>query len=359
MDVLISGAGIAGPALAFWLTRDGHQVTMVERAPAPRPGGQAVDFRGRPQLRVLEEMGLLQPIKAAAEPPKPITILNRAGNPVSRLPAEAFSGDVEILRGDLSRLLREAAQADHIWDDTITALHNTGEAVEVTFARSTPRTYDLVVGADGQNSIVRRLLWAKVPTRHLGMYGAIFETEQTHPDPVMYTVPGRCITLNGTRAALDFASPEIDIPDERAAIESAFQGIGWKVPELLKQMRQAKDFYFSQAIQIQAPTYSQGRTVLLGDAAHAPGPGGMGTGLAVVGAYILAKELRKNTPERALATYEARMRPYVETCQKQARGADRFLVPAKRTHIWMRNQIFRLVPPRLLNTSKAAEAISL
>ncbi|MBB5083758.1 FAD-dependent monooxygenase [Nonomuraea endophytica] len=175
----------------------------------------------------------------------------------------------------------------------------------------------------------------------------------------MYTVPGRCITLNGTRAALDFASPEIDIIDERAAVESAFQGIGWKVPDLLKQMRQAKDFYFSQAIQIQSPTYSQGRTVLLGDAAHAPGPGGMGTGLAVVGAYILANELRKNPPETALTTYETRMRPYVEICQKQARGADKFLVPSKRSHIWMRNQIFRLVPPRLLNTSKAAEAISL
>ncbi|MFD9946394.1 FAD-dependent monooxygenase [Nonomuraea sp. NPDC059023] len=355
MDVLISGAGIAGPALAYWLTGDGHRVTVVERAPAPRPGGQAVDFRGRPQLKVLEEMGLLRRIRAAAETPKPITILNRAGNPVSRLPSEAFSGDVEILRGDLSRILREAAPAEYIWDDTITALHGT----DVTFARTAPRSYGLVVGADGQNSMVRRLLWGEVPTRHLGMYGAIFGMEQTCPEPVMYTVPGRCVTLNGTRAAMDFASPEIDVTDERAAIESAFQSVGWRVPELLKAMGRAKDFYFSQAVQIQAPTYSQGRTVLLGDAAHAPGPGGMGTGLAVVGAYILAGELRKNPPERALAAYEARMRPYVEICQKQARGADRFLVPAKRTHIWMRNQVFRLVPPRLLNTSKAAEAISL
>ncbi|MFI6291647.1 FAD-dependent monooxygenase [Nonomuraea sp. NPDC050790] len=359
MNILISGAGIAGPALAHWLTRQGHKVTVVERAPSPRQGGQAVDFRGRPQLKVLEAMGLLEKIRAAAETPAPITILNKAGTPVSTLPAEAFSGDVEILRGTLSEILREASTTNYVWNDTITALHDTGPAVTATFAKAKEETFDLVVGADGQNSTVRRLRWGKVPTQHLGMYGAIFSTEQRHPTPVMYTVPGRCITLTETRAALDFASPEIHIQDERAAIASAFAGMGWRTPELLEAMHQADDLYFSQATQIQAPTYSKGRTVLLGDAAHAPGPGGMGTGLAVVGAYILAEELSRQAVETALTTYEARMRPYVAVCQKQARGADRFLVPSKRTHIWMRNQIVRLVPPRLLNTSKAAEAISL
>lgn len=369
MDVLISGGGIAGPAVAYWLARDGHRTTIVERAPALREGGQAVDFRGAAQLTVIERMGLLPAIRRAATGPHPITIVDAGGRRLSRLPSEAFGGDVEILRGDLCRILYEATRnmTDYAFDDTVTAMADTGDGVHVTFQNAPPRTFDLVVGADGLHSAVRDLAFGETRIDHLGMCSAIFSVPDEHPG-LMYSVPGRCATIIGTRASLGFAAEPVTIRGaeaQKALVAEAFAGVGWKVPELLAAMWRAPDFYFDAASQVHLDRYSAGRVVLLGDAGYCPGPGGMGTGLAVVGAYVLATELAGADHRTAFAAYEARMRPYVAVCQKQAQGADRFLVPAKRSQIWARNQTFKLLsalPGKNLiraMTAKAANAITL
>ncbi|MGW3343786.1 FAD-dependent monooxygenase [Nonomuraea rubra] len=380
LAILISGAGIAGPALAHWLARHGNHPTIVERAPDIRPGGQAVDFRGAPQLEVLSRMGILDPIRQAQTHMGDIRIVNEHGRRLSSLPSEAFSGEVEILRGTLSRILHDAAPAEYVFGDSITTLAETADGVHVTFERSAPRTFDLVVGADGLRSKVRELAFGDPSDRirHLGMYGAIFSFPGTYGldhEGVMYSEPASCATIvstgGRTRAALDFASPPLaydhhDRAQQEALVEKAFDGLGWEIPRLLAQMRAADDFYFAPAAQVVLPAYSSGRVALLGDAGYAPGPGGMGTGLALIGAYVLAGELAEaGDHETAFSRYESRMRPYVTICQRQAQGADKFLVPRKKSQIWRRNQMMRLLPympgKSLIKrmTERAASAIDL
>ncbi|TDD45139.1 FAD-dependent oxidoreductase [Nonomuraea terrae] len=359
LKVLISGGGIAGPALAHWLARHGSHPTVVERAPGLRPGGQAVDFRGAPQLRVLARMGILDAVRRSQTRMGDITIVGDTGRHLAKLPSEAFSGEIEILRGTLSRILHEAAaDAEYVFDDSVTSLTETPGGVHVTFERSAPRTFDLVVGADGVRSRVREPAFATPsPIRHLGMYGAVFSVPDTYGldhEGLMFSVPGRCAMITSasgqTRAALDFASPPLaydhdDRSQHQEIIAAAFDGLGWEIPRLLEAMRTAEDFFFSPAAQVVLPRYSAGRVVLLGDAGYAPGPGGMGTGLALIAAYVLAGELAMAGDHRtAFTRYEDRIRPYVAICHRQARGADKFLVPRTRSQIWRRNQTMRLLP---------------
>jgi 2-polyprenyl-6-methoxyphenol hydroxylase-like FAD-dependent oxidoreductase len=376
LNILISGAGIAGPALAHWLTRHGNRATIVERAPALRPGGQAVDFRGVTQLEVLDRMGILGAVREAQTHMGDIAIVNARGRRVSRIPSAVFSGEIEILRGALSRVLHDASHAEYVFDDSITSLTETAGGVHVTFESSPPRTFDLVVGADGPRSKVRELAFPASGIRHLGLYGAIFSVPGAYGldhEGVMYTVPGRCATImrtgGETRAALDFASPPLtydhsDRRRQRELIAAAFDGLGWEIPSLLREMWTAEDFYFAPAAQVVVPRYSSGRVVLLGDAAHAPGPGGMGTGLALIGAYVLAGELATAADHHtAFARYERALRPLVEVCQKQAQGAGAYLVPQKRSQIWGRNLTMRVLShmpgKRLIKRLTTPRAIAL
>ncbi|WP_214320651.1 FAD-dependent monooxygenase [Nonomuraea sediminis] len=369
--VLISGAGIAGPALAFWLHRYGWQPTIVERAPVLRVGGQAVDFRGTPQLQVLDRMGLLPAIRDAQTGMGAIAIVNEAGAKVSSLPTEAFSGDVEILRGDLGRILYEATRdtTEYLFGDSIAAMEETPQGVEVVFDSGATRRFDLVAGADGTRSRVRALA-LRSELLHLGMSTAIFTTPNTFGldrEGLMYSAPGRSATILGlgadAKVMLDFASPEISQEvDHRALVAHQFSCDRWKVPGLLEAMWRADDFYFDTATQVAAEHYSAGRIVLVGDAGYGPGPGGMGTGLAVIGAYTLAGELAAHDHHTAaFEAYERRLRPYVQICHKQAKGGEKFLVPRKRSQIWMRNQTMRLMPylPLKKMMAKGANAITL
>lgn len=211
------------------------------------------------------------------------------------------------------------------------------------------------MGADGVRSRARELVFPAAEIHHLGLYGAIFSVPGTYGldhEGLMHSVPGRCATImrtgGETRAALDFASPPLaydhrDRRGQRELIATAFDGLGWEIPSLLREMRTAEDFYFAPAAQVVLPRYSSGRVVLLGDAAHSPGPGGMGTGLALIGACVLAGELAAAPDHHtAFARDERELRPHVEPCQKQARGAAEYPVPQKRSQIWRRNQIMRL-----------------
>jgi 2-polyprenyl-6-methoxyphenol hydroxylase-like FAD-dependent oxidoreductase len=333
MDVLISGAGIAGPALAHWLARFGFSPTVVERAPSLRPGGQAVDFRGEAHLSVLRRMGVLDAVLAARTSPRDMVFRDADGRERCRLFASFTAGDVEIPRGDLSRLLHEASAADaeYVFGDWITSLHDDGAGVDVTFAHGRSRRFDFVVGADGMRSGVRRLVFPSYRPKFQGYYFAIWDEDGDERDFVC--APGT-ISAPGW---LMFRSP---VP-----------------PELMPDAVVAPDVYFDAISQVRMPTVSSGRVTLIGDAGYGSTLGGMGTGLAVVSAYVLAGEMAAGGD--AFARYEALIGPYARGCQG---NPGPFLAPATRLGMWARDRAFGLLPkvPAFARTDlRAATAIKL
>ncbi|SHN35107.1 FAD-dependent monooxygenase [Cryptosporangium aurantiacum] len=382
MHVLISGASIAGPALAYWLGRHGIDATVVERAPALRRGGAAVDFRGDVHLTVLRRMGLLEELKSLDPGMEEMVIVDADGRPVVSLPAHLMSGDVEVERGDLAEVLYRASRgsAEYVFGDWITSLTQTADGVDVTFANREPGTYDLVVGADGLHSGVRRLAWGPEADYRwdTGYYFATFSAPNNlglDHSGRLFNVPGKLVSVGhtdkGSGAMLAFASEPLDydhrdVEQQRRIVAERFAGLGWEVPALLDAARTAPDFYFDSLSQIHLDRWSNGRIALLGDAAWAPSLGGLGNGLAVVGAYVLAGELAGATDHSAaFARFEQVMRPYVEGCQKQGRGAGPFLAPPTAAKIKTRNRAYRMLNWRPLAgffnrmTTKAAAALDL
>jgi 2-polyprenyl-6-methoxyphenol hydroxylase-like FAD-dependent oxidoreductase len=366
-NILISGASVAGPALAWWLAKHGFQPTVVERAPHLRGGGYAVDFRGAAHLSVLAKMGLLDQVRARQTHLSAITYVDRDGRPTASMPPGIFAGDVEILRGDLGQILYEATRdgTEYLFGDSVAGLHQEDAGVHVTFARSSPRTFDLVIGADGLHSGVRALAFAGQPdpVADLGLYVAIFSVPDRYGldhEGLLHSVPGRTAAVFSAPrtgravAQFFFAAPdgrrlEFDYRDpaqQREILASVYADVGWHVPDLLGQPPEADDFYFDSVSQVRLDRWSSGRVALAGDAGYAAGPGGNGTGTAVVAAYVLAGELAAAGGDYRTAydRYERLLRPYVARGQKQARGGAGFLAPATEKKIAQRDRFFRLLP---------------
>ena len=362
-DILISGASVAGPALAWWLSRHGFHPTVVERAPHLRGGGYAVDFRGATHLNVLTKMGILDAIKARQTHLSSTTIVNETGRPVAPMPAHVFAGDVEILRGDLSRILYEATRdtTGYIFGDSITSLDEHTDGVQVSFEHSRPRTFSLVIGADGLHSNVRRLAFGEDDrfVEDLGLCVSIFSMPDSagldHAG-LLCSMPGRTAGVfstgdNQAIAQLYFAAPSIsydyrDTAQHKQIVSEAFAGMGWRVPELMAAMEQAPDFYFDSVSQVHLDRWCAGRVALIGDAACAAGPGGNGTGNAVVAAYVLAGELAAagGDHQAAFERYQQLLRPYVAKGHKQARGAKDFLAPPTAKKIAQLQRFYKMLP---------------
>ncbi|WP_155358242.1 FAD-dependent monooxygenase [Acrocarpospora macrocephala] len=365
-NILISGASIAGPALAYWLRRHGFTPTVVERAPALRDGGYAVDFRGDVHFTVLRRMGILADVERQRTHMGDMAHVNAAGKKVATIPSGMFSGDLEILRGDLARILYDATKdhTEYLFDDSITAITEDADGVEVTFERAAPRRFDLVVGADGLHSNVRALAFG--PDRDfiedLGLHLAIFTVDNhlgLDHTGMMYGVPGKTVGVYSARnnteakALFHFGSPPLtydrrDVQQQKKILAEAFDGVGWETPRLLAAMGDAPDFYFDSISQVHLDTWSRGRVALLGDAAYSPSPlSGMGTGLAIVGAYVLAGELAAAGGDHraGFAGYQEAMRDYVAGCQKAGQGVAKWTVPPENRFLaWFINQNYRLLP---------------
>ncbi|WP_188189345.1 FAD-dependent monooxygenase [Nonomuraea sp. SYSU D8015] len=354
-NILISGASIAGPALAHWLIRYGFNVTIVEKAPALRLGGQAVDFKGETHRTVLSRMGILDDVRKLQTGGTDQEIVDATGRRLAIMPGEFTGGDLEIRRGDLSKILydRTAPACEYVFGDSITSLTEppAGDGVHVTFERSAPRTFDLVVGADGIHSNVRRLAFGpeRDHVRFLGHYYALVELEEDFGAvPRMYNEPGRMVAVGGPKAPafFTFASGRLDydrydVGHQKDILTRAYAGMGWRVPAIMAAVGRADDVYLDEISQVRIDGYRKGRVVLLGDAAYGNTLGGFGTGLAVVGAYVLAGELAAARGDHhvAFAEYERRLRGYAKIAKNGNTGP--FLAPATPAGIRMRNWMFK------------------
>jgi 2-polyprenyl-6-methoxyphenol hydroxylase-like FAD-dependent oxidoreductase len=372
--VLVSGGGLAGPAIATLLARDGVDVTVIEIADGVRPGGQAVDIRGAGRV-VLSRMGLLDQARAMGLQQQGIADVDSRGRRRTEMTVEDFGGEgmiseIEILRGDLAQLLVNAsveAGASYLFGAKISSLDDGPGGVNVTLSDGTEMTVDLVIGADGPHSVTRRLAFGPEDNfvRPLGGYMAWFTTpELASLDGwyQMFNAPGgRVASLRPGRepgvakASLSFASGPLaydrhDLEAQRLLLKDRFAGLGWRVPDLVRAADSADDFYFDALVQVHMDHWTRGRIALIGDAAYCPSPlTGLGTSVALVGAYVLAGELTAHPDYRqAFAGYERIVRPYVDTGQKLPPGGVRAYAPQSQRAIWARWMSTRLMASRPL-----------
>ena len=353
MRVLISGAGIAGPALAHGLAKAGTRVTVVEKTRAILPHGQSVDIQGN-AVEVVKKMGLLQQIKRLNTTEKGTRFIDAKGRPFAPFPVRegasaSFTSELEILRGDLAAIFHEATKdlpnVNYLLGTTIKeVVSNDDESVKVRLSNGELREFDLLVAADGQWSKVRKQCFPpeSVNVVDLGVYVAYWTVPRLPGDNdwwnVYHALGSKIITLrpdpHGTMRAMFNIMP-CNEAQKRAwlavskngrqvqedLLRREFADVGWQAQRLLDAMGQAPDFYFQAVQQIKMTKWSKSRIVCLGDTAYAPTPlTGMGTSLAITGAYILAAELSKleqgEHPSKALEAYESAFRPVVEHVQK-------------------------------------------
>jgi 2-polyprenyl-6-methoxyphenol hydroxylase-like FAD-dependent oxidoreductase len=363
-NILISGASVAGPALAFWLHRYGFNPTIVERAPAVREGGYAVDFRGA-SVRVLERMGLLAQVQQKQTRIGAITIVDKDNRKVASMPDGFTSGELEILRGDLAAIFREATRetTEYIFDDGITAMEEGADGIDVRLESGARRRFDLVIGADGLHSRVRSLAFGPEPSfvRYMGYFVAIFTIPNylnLDRSGLYYGTLGKKVGIfsSGDRreakASFFFATEPLEydrrnVEEQKEILREHFALESWQVPRLLELMETAPDFYFDSVSQVRMDRWSRGRAALLGDAAYCASPlSGMGTGMAVVGSYILAGELAEADGDYAVAfeRYESLMREFVKKCQGIADGGGDWFVPRTRFRLWLSTQMWKILP---------------
>ncbi|HWD07111.1 MAG TPA: FAD-dependent monooxygenase [Amycolatopsis sp.] len=361
--VLISGAGVAGPALAYWLARAGFRPTVVERATGLRSSGSPVDVRG-PAAEVARKMGISPRLREMATSVRSLRFVNDRGKTVGRVPMDdRGSAEVELARTDLARVLHAASadDAEYVFNDSVVTLAQDPAGVDVTFERAAPRRFDFVVGADGLHSSIRRLVFGPEQrfVEHMGVYVATMPFDGPVTDRgevVMYNSPGRAVAVHPSRergiVAFMFRRAEVpgfdhrDTGQHKRLLETAYAGAEWRVPELLEQVHAAGDLYFDSVSRVRIPRWSSGRVALVGDAASCVSLFGDGSTLAMTGAYTLAAELaeRPDDPAMAFRRYEALQRKLANPKQRNVAMAAALLIPATRAGMTVRNFGTRLVP---------------
>ncbi|WP_188826886.1 FAD-dependent monooxygenase [Nocardia camponoti] len=357
LRVLVSGGGIAGNAVALQLLRNGIRTTVVERATAPRPGGQAVDLRG-PSKEAAERMGLMPGIAKRQLDERGMSYVDGDGKIYARMAMEDFDGEgavaeIEITRGDLNQVLLDAIDTtdqtllDYRYGDHITALTEDETGVDVTFASGATGRYDLVVGADGVHSATRKLAFGPEDqfATYLGGYCSYF----TMPTPAgvrpgwfeMRSVPGAMLGLRPDRDPATSKAILIvradhdptlrrDVTAQHNLLNSFLADAGWRSADILAAMETTPDYYFDELVRIDMPTLSAGRVTLLGDAGYCGSPmTGMGTAMAIVGAYVLAGEIASTPTDLtgALKRYEETLVPFLDKAREIPGGSIKVMLP--------------------------------
>ncbi|HEY2379123.1 MAG TPA: FAD-binding domain [Gemmatimonadaceae bacterium] len=366
MNILIAGAGIAGPTLAYWLQRAGYEPTLVERAPELRRGGYLVDFWGA-GFDVADRMGIVPEVIRRGYHLREVRQVGDDGHRIAAFDPELFvrstSGRyVSIARSELGAIIYNAlgGRVETIFGDSVRALDDHGARVRVTFDSGTTRDFDLVIGADGQHSQVRRLMFGPEERfeKYLGITVAAFEVEGYRPRmelvAVMYTKVGYQVTRVSLRddttmflfTFLDDGSVTNHDPDaQKAALRARLAGAGWEIPAILERMDDAKTFYCDRVSQIRMPSWTRGRVALLGDAGACVSLlAGQGSALAMVEAYVLAAELAqaRGNHVQAFARYEQPLMPFLRSKQKAALRLATAFAPRSGLQLFVRNSILKL-----------------
>jgi 2-polyprenyl-6-methoxyphenol hydroxylase-like FAD-dependent oxidoreductase len=366
--ILISGAGIAGPAMAYWLLRNGFEPTLVERAPALREGGYIIDFWGI-GFDVAEKMGLLPALRTDGYKFDEVCFVNARGERVGGLSTKAFQATLgerylSLLRSDLSRRIYESldGKVETVFEDWITSIGQDDEGARVTFKHASPRRFDLVIGAGGLHSGVRRLVFGPEEgfEHYLGYYSASFSVDgyprRDTRAYVSYAAPGRQVSrysLRGDRTVFFFVfARKTRLPDphdpqaQKEVLREVFGQDGWECPAVLEALDECSDLYFDAVSQIHMDAWSRGRVALTGDACFCPSLlAGQGSALAMAGAYILAGELKKAGGDHTTAfrNYEDLFRPLIMRKQRTARQFAGSFAPKTNLGLFVRNQVTRLM----------------
>lgn len=346
LEILICGGGCAGPALAYWLARAGHRVVVIERFPALRASGAQVDLRGQ-GIEAIKRMGLLDIVRSrlvdevgvafvdAQDKVKATIMANTAGRG-----AQSLTSEYEIMRGDLVRILHDATRGDaeYVFDKSVESFEQDDRQVIAHFSDGTSGTFDLLVGADGQGSRIRKAILpprSTDPILRMGMHMAYWFIPRAETDNNIrrtYNAPGGRMIFrrshNSTETQACFTlrdDSEEASAIHRAPVEQqkqfwidAFRDAGWQTCRFLDGMKTTENFYSQEVVQVRTETWHKGRVVLVGDAAHCPSPfSGMGVSGALVGAYVLAGEISRNTQNlpQAFANYDKKLRPFVNEIQ--------------------------------------------
>lgn len=385
--VLISGAGIGGLTLAYWLKRYGFVPTLIEKHPMLRSGGYKIDIRGV-ALEIVKQMQIYDKIVENQTEIDQAIFIDKAGNQITEMSAD-LSGirqegiDLEIMRGDLCLIIKEAiGDVEFIFDDSITQMTETINGVNVEFEKGKPRTFDLVVGADGLHSKVRRIVFGdeKQFLKEMGVYIAVFPIpnflhlksgEIEHHSLRKFVNVYKDRKDENAKVALAFSVSESfnarDPAEQKKMIKKVYANGKWETPRILAEMDESKDFYFDAMAQVHMPSWSKGRVTLVGDAAYAPTPmSGQGTSIAIAGAYVLAGELAESQGDylAGFNQYEKVVRPFVEKNQALADASTRIM--AEGLYSYIMHSLMDILPAKLLhyfknqslkNTTEAANAL--
>jgi 2-polyprenyl-6-methoxyphenol hydroxylase-like FAD-dependent oxidoreductase len=378
LKVLISGAGIAGTCLAYWLTKTRLDIfiTIVERSPTPRITGQSIDMHG-PAIEIIKKMQLEEAVRAKHTTEEATVLVNSSGKTFARFDGgDTFTAEYEILRADLAGLFLEATEGldnvQYIYGDSVRSLEQTEKDVNVTFTGGRKDTFDLFVSADGSTSKTRPMILdepvLKDSYQFLGQYIAFFSIPSRPTDPKLWqwfnapkglclmTRPHRnpstigaymCITMpkRGVRDPAVEEAMDKGVKDAKRVLHDYFENAGWEAKRILEGMDHADDFYMARAAQVKLPQWTNGRALVLGDAAWATF--GIGTSLAIDGAYILAGELSKiqnsNDIPEALKRYEQVFRPIYAKMEDLPPGFPQIVAPQTAWSLRLRNSLVWLV----------------
>lgn len=375
MKVLISGIGVAGPTLAYWLVRQGIEVTLLERAPQLRTGGYVVDFWGL-GFDVAERMGLLPELTQKGYRVREVRMVDGHGRRLAGFSADKVFGRLtqdrylSIPRGELAGCLYASVEnrIESIFGDSIRRLEQDDREVRVTFERSVERAFDLVIGADGLHSNVRRLAFGDQAQyeKYLGYKVAAFEVPGYRPRDsnvyLLYTDLGQQVgrfTMGDDRTMFLFVFAD-ENPDgtmagggeaQKAELRRRFGSSGWECPEIMRALDSSAQLYFDRVSQVRMPGWTQGRVALVGDAAFCVSLlGGQGSALAMTAAYVLASELKAAAGDhrKAFERYQARLASFIAKKQKAVERFGGFFAPRSRLRLFVYNQLTKLLSVRMI-----------